>query len=457
LGVTAVRGDAGAVLLAGLPALDDAALADGGASVLDAGALRNTGEILNRSDAGVVQPRLDDLLTANEVHFVEEQLSASDTITDMLIDMLRQVAQRRGIAIGKLHALNDDVLMEPDPASALEQRGGSKEDWAAYRLAADIADVAKQVLRKIAKEWNELPDPAHTAFEDEAKIQHAEPLDWYRRIRAMMYMEGWPDPARHWSQLVEVTLFGVNIERGVHRELVTKLEATTDASPWDVTSKPPEDDKISITSALGFQPRPVANTNKLSNHAWGLAIDVDADLNPYITQKDVMNVIKARTSDHVDLSKDPIDPKTPDDQKLATAYELLKKASDDIVTWLMATISKDATLKAAVEDSDEKLRLANQTKDSATIAAAEQMSKAAHDAWDHDPAVKDLRTLRKHLGEKELENWKRKGFLSLPLEVVTRIKSKGLRWGGEYKEKKDFMHFELSPHGLLERGDGGDQ
>lgn len=436
--------DAGIAEAAGLAALDGARVTRADLRVLDAGALRSTAEVLNRSDAGVVQPRLDDLLSADEQRTVEEELSRSAAITDRLVEAVQKVAKRRGITLGRPAVLTNELLMGSEPPeAALARLGGTAEDRQALALGTQVADVAKRLLAKIDAEWAGLPKLARSAFENLANHSGIAPDVYYRKIRAMMHVAGWEDPFRFWKEIVPAKLFGVDIEHGVHRELLNKLA--------DVAAGPAGGGRAPIRTVFGFQPRPQQGTDTLTNHAWGLAIDVDARWNPYITKPKVIDVVKAHTSDHVDLARDPIDPNTPDDQKLAMRYAILKKASDEIAAWLGVASPKEQQLAAALKEAQAKLAKARSSRGAAGVAAAEEEVRNARSAYENDAdGVKDVAILRAQLG-KELADWKQSGFLALPLEIVVKLKGNGLGWGGEYKKKKDFMHFEVYPDTVLQR------
>jgi hypothetical protein len=42
-----------------------------------------------------------------------------------------------------------------------------------------------------------------------------------------------------------------------------------------------------------------------------------------------------------------------------------------------------------------------------------------------------------------LRNYAAGGFLNLSKDVVNAMTGAGLKWGGDWKGAKDFMHFEL--------------
>jgi outer membrane murein-binding lipoprotein Lpp len=62
-----------------------------------------------------------------------------------------------------------------------------------------------------------------------------------------------------------------------------------------------------------------------------------------------------------------------------------------------------------------------------------QLGKDRH-ALEKKLAARDADTLRGYAG---------RGFLDLPKTLVEALKAAGLKWGGDYKGAKDFMHFEL--------------
>ena len=56
---------------------------------------------------------------------------------------------------------------------------------------------------------------------------------------------------------------------------------------------------------------------------------------------------------------------------------------------------------------------------------------------------KDLGKKRTARDQDPLRTYGAQGFLNLPKEVVEAMTGAGLRWGGNWKGAKDFMHFDL--------------
>jgi len=54
-----------------------------------------------------------------------------------------------------------------------------------------------------------------------------------------------------------------------------------------------------------------------------------------------------------------------------------------------------------------------------------------------------------HGGRSVVDQWEEHGILTVPVDFVRRMKDLGFRWGGEYMEKKDLMHFELDARDVL--------
>ncbi|WP_157880890.1 hypothetical protein [Streptomyces griseoruber] len=278
-----------------------------------------------------------------------------------------------------------------------------------------------------------------------------EPFPYFRKIRALMYQQGTPDPMRYWREIEPaVELFGVRVEAGIHRELLRRLKAATEKSPSDLTALDADAERYGVATVYGFQPRTIHGADRLSNHAWGLAIDVNATWNAYITLGGVMEVINRHTTEHVDLRRDAVDHRLAarEDREIVLEQrdEVLKNASYDLKIRLAGIEPKATSLFDAVQRAADELANAEATGEAARVALAQAQYAQARKAYEAGPDVADYIYLRTHLPEKELTIWTLEGFLNLPLEVIKMIKFKeGVVWGGEYERIKDFMHFELAP------------
>ncbi|HEY2947220.1 MAG TPA: M15 family metallopeptidase [Micromonosporaceae bacterium] len=431
--------------------LATAALDAGG--VLDPAAASRTDAVAAAVDAGVVAPTLRDPLSDDELQYVNDQLASDPDPTARAAALIGEIAQRRNVPLGRLSAVNsEDFLTNPDPDAALAQRAEVTDaDRGAFAIASDVGTALRRLLRVIRAEWSGYPAHVREVFEQIASDRKTPSLEYYRLIRASMVRAGWRDPAGVWRQIQApgtATLLGLPIQHGAHSVVIDLLKAGAE----DLTVAP-VDANAPIRTVNGFQPRVVENSQTLSNHAWGLALDVDATWNPYITDRQVMDVLRRHSSENLDIAKDVIDRSVPNTDKLDKRYEKLSRLSKDIEEWLKTAVNTEHALSDAVEKAEEKRRLAAKSNDRTAIEKAEQaVAKARHELADSQDA-QDVRILARHQQRDKdvLETWRTSGVLTLPLELIQKLRAHGFGWGGEYENKKDFMHFELHPDGRLSR------
>ena len=166
-----------------------------------------------------------------------------------------------------------------------------------------------------------------------------------------------------------------------HRGWVAPL-AEAEAALAGRTLDPP------ITSFWSLNVRTMRGSARLSLHSLGLALDINPDSNPHIRRdhRDQFAVIHAVTG--VDLLR------TPDPARLREAS---------------AQFSRDFN--------------------SQWVAAQT------------DPAI--TRALRSRQTLSRLQEFAARGFCTLDLALIQALLGAGLRWGGQWPNSKDFMHFEL--------------
>jgi D-alanyl-D-alanine carboxypeptidase len=394
-----------------------------------------------------------------------EKLPTSEEVRDRFVEIVAQVAQRRGITLEHeewwiVESKMFDVAAPDEEFAATSGGNASVRQWNVFRFGWEIFEVARTLEKKIKKEWEDLNSLARQAFEHQAKGKKAEPFSYYKKLRARMCTDGWPDPAQYWNEIVPGTLFGVPIGYGIHSKLLQRLKgtdeswkSTTDEPPEDLTAKPSGANPVPIADVGGFEPRlTLPSETALSNHAWGLAIDVDAVWNPYITNKEMMQVIKTHSG--IDLSQDPInlhelrnDPNdssksAKNNDKLTARHKKLEEASTAIAAWLKKETPKENRLARALEEAEKTLHEAQEAGDPIAIDAAKQQVTEASNAYNNDPDARHIATLR-ILRKDELKYWEGDSFLNLPPKLIIKLKSRGFGWGGEYIHNKDFMHFEL--------------
>ncbi|MGK9171301.1 S8 family serine peptidase [Inquilinus limosus] len=164
-----------------------------------------------------------------------------------------------------------------------------------------------------------------------------------------------------------------------HRDLVAPLRAVEEALVGQSIEPP-----ISRFGCLNV--RKIAGTNRLSFHALGRAIDLNADSNPHVRDARDFLVIQAVTG--VDLRRE-------------AAPARLQQASRQF--------QRDFTNEWIARQSDQRV--------AAALAGREVRER--------------------------LERYARNGFCTLYLPLIEALIAAGLRWGGSWTSSKDFMHFEL--------------
>jgi D-alanyl-D-alanine carboxypeptidase len=272
-------------------------------------------------------------------------------------------------------------------------------------------------------------------------------------------MTGFQNSSKLFSEdIVEATLLGQPIQNGVHRLLVEHL--------GDLTAEPTADETRrqmapQILSIIGFQPRHIAGTDDLSNHVYGLAIDINAKWNPYIKNPYVVEIIKRHT-----------DPPILFDQPFLKAGESidqidakLTRASEQIRRWLSVAMATKTRLETNLSVADAQAGAAesilynaktDEEKKSASEArdrARSELTKAQQEI-DESQDTFEVKVLAEEWSWATLENWQSVGLFTIPIDLAKQLKERGFGWGNEWKTKKDAMHFELDPKLLGLEGAG---
>lgn len=199
-----------------------------------------------------------------------------------------------------------------------------------------------------------------------------------------------------------------------------------------------------------FCPRFVADSTKLSAHAFGLAIDIENLENPMIkgaiipllnqaikTQSGIDYDFGSRFLDRLQNSR-LLDNR----QQLLLKYGSAKKASEALQEWLKENLAM----------YDTCLQQIQQGKGAGKGTAAFVIAETAQSDLDKDEDLQLLKLLIKaNGGRNELDGWAQTGILNLPIELVAAFYvafsgDPNFLWGGaDYHDSKDFMHFEQQP------------
>lgn len=394
------------------------------------------------SDAAVPRTlRLAPELSDEEKESVDEALARGVGV----IDATLQVAQARGVPL-ELKTLTDEIVGQPEPEAALTE----SPDLAALPLALSVLERERTLRETIKTEFKGFPPHVRAAFQSTAALNGVfTDLESYRFIRSRLWQQGRRNAGALFHDIVGkdegARLLGREIQNGAHRILVEKLAPLREA---------PQGATVAILNVVGFQPRRIEGSESLSNHVFGLAIDIDAAWNPNIKSREAIEVILRHTG--VDFGK----PLLVAGADLEGIYSILHGASNALRNWLRTVLPVEGRLRGAVEEMTRRTQAAEAAVRRARTEAEKRAAAAAL-----EQARKDLRKaqgdlsasmeafevgeLAKEFGRPVVEQWESRGLFTIPIDLARRLKDLGFDWGAEWTTHKDVMHFELNPAELL--------
>lgn len=396
------------------------------------------------SDASLpLSLRLRPELSEPERAAVDEALARGASVVDATL----LVARGRGVEL-ELRTLTDDVVRQPEPEAELARL--NSPDLVALPLAVSVFEREKVFSKTVEAEFQGFAPHVRAAFASTAQLNGVfTGLESYRFIRARLWEGGRRNASSLFHDILGkddgARLLGREIQNGAHRLLVEKLQPLRDA---------PQGEVIPMKSIIGFQPRLIANSENLSNHVFGLAIDIDATFNPHIRSPGAIEIVLRRTG--VNLGKPLLRP----GGDIEDAYQKLRDVSNRLRDWLRAALPAEARLRGAFETANRGVRSAEATLRRARTEAEKRVAAAqleqarrelglARDELNRSPEAFDVGELAKEFGRPTLEQWESRGLFTIPIEVARGLRNQGLDWGVEWKTHKDVMHFELDPGQLL--------
>jgi hypothetical protein len=196
----------------------------------------------------------------------------------------------------------------------------------------------------------------------------------------------------------------------------------------------------------GFVPRFIAGTERLSNHAFGLALDIDPVRNPHLKGKGDIAAFERAVGVHIgELFFAGSEPARETQARL-----------DEIGLRLRAWLAIWLPQYEALLDARARSRRGS-AKDRA--AASREAASLQRDI-SLNPAAADLHaldTLVRNHGIATVRVWQQ-GLGTIPPEVVDVFRQLGMkygaRWGTEYEKSKDIMHLELQAAVALPKAAG---
>jgi hypothetical protein len=318
-------------------------------------------------------------------------------------------------------------------------------------------------------------------------------------IRPMYYAFGYLHPADFLGDQVKFSLFNKpKLETWVHQDLALRLLELPDVlNRWSagLAKKTAEQ----INDVGGLECRTIAGHDALSNHAFGLAIDVEAYSNPHavgFSTIDVFNSVVREAGVDFDFGK-PIVKKDPARFTFNDVVEIYTRelpASNAIRSWLQKHLPRYLKLMAEVQAAEKDLGMSpvpsntklgdrisgaevarnrlqfkrelndpNKVSEAKFFRSASEPDRGCEPTRDNSPETQALEKFNAALGEiavdpdlsriqvlfenfesKYIKTWEVQGILTIPVSFAAALVGElDLMWGEQYKESKDAMHFEL--------------
>lgn len=214
------------------------------------------------------------------------------------------------------------------------------------------------------------------------------------------------------------------IRKGMSDELAKRIQAVRGS----IRVKSIHDEGF---HAGGFNPRPIKYQHDyllgtLSEHATGMAVDIDDNRNPQLTL-DEWKFIEDLVGEHVVRTG-----RWDSEDDAEDLWNDIKDLSDGFVTKVAAEVKRIEKERADKERKEKEL---------AEKEKADGKPVSSH----HNKAAKVLTPLQEILGGnyKSLSPWVSSGFFQLPLELVLELQAHGFTWGATFSTNVDLHHFEL--------------
>ena len=309
--------------------------------------------------------------------------------------------------------------------------------------------------RLIRSEFVNLPEIVQKAFASKEKNESQE--EWlsrcferYLKMRAAYYVAGYDTPAQSFLNKVQpAQCIEGAVDHGLHEDfkkrlagLGKKLDGMRPGLAREVNAE---------LSTIGFQPRFIAPKQghsgppSLSNHAFGLAIDINATWNPHIKDQEVIQTIKEAIGYDFGALFAPMC--APDLVLVEESYRKALEASVALQSWLKHYLPIFVGIVTQEKSPSKK---GKKTKDPLADLVGASIDPTCRELdLETETNIIRLMTIHKYHTIHELQRWADRGVVSLPLSLVIAMKDLRFGWGGEWESSKDFMHFELNHKNIV--------
>ena len=323
--------------------------ADGGAAVL-----QTVPPTLTSSDRDVVDEALLRGASVAEIMGILSARALADTTAPLPRDLSATpfaspatTRPRRGFTLEDVYFATDRDLTDVQ-----QRRLDQTEDKRPLVTARHVAYV-----EFVRKEFNALSAFVRAQFTPIVVPPYVDPYataeEKYRGLRGAYYRAGWAFIKRDvFDHIVPASLFGSPIPTGVHKELAAVLKGVepevkrrkADLVPWLQAGK---------FVIGGFVPRFQAGSDQLSNHAYGLAIDIDATWNPQVKQgsrqkDDAMAAFQRATGERLD-----VDFSNKSSGQVKKVYDRMLIISKKLMAWLDRHLQRYDQLQEEIRKADK--------------------------------------------------------------------------------------------------------
>jgi len=376
-----------------------------------------------------------------------EMLAGPDVENALAMEAMRRGANM--ISVFKIISLRRDALRRSRMAHQLRGLGMETSPLSArleWDPPFDAYPVWEDYQKEVRREWERLPGWIRVSFDFDAKEKKAwadvaadeRRFHFYLAARPLYYQAGYSRPADQiFLKLSQPKFLDREVGGGVSESFAEALaEAEKLLIRWN--SPLTRMSSLDFKQIYGFVPRFIAGSTTLSNHAFGLAVDIDAATNPHLKEGEkgpsamVFDVLKKITG--YDFGQSFTSGNLPPVDRARAIHQQQQEASQKLQAWLYAHIP-DYISMARSQAGAPKPRDPLWKEDEFTRSLPTQTTLEAI----------DVRSLVTGYSLDGVKTWAREGIQTVPIDLAAALMEVGMRWGSEYDHSKDVMHFEQNP------------
>jgi hypothetical protein len=415
-----------------------------------------------------------------------EPLTMDDSLVAESRRVLFRVAVQQALRLGAREF--DVALLKMKYLSSLELACDAASRSAGELSESLEAEWADSVVREEGRAFDAIIDAEISRLDgivgDKKVIASAD--DYRYRVRPLYYGSGYTAPASFLEKVRTFAFLGKFII-WVHEDLAKvlgRVPGVLDGWAPGLAASVTRD----VGSVLGIQIRTIAGSMTLSNHAFGLAIDIDAYSNPHVVNPFVIEALNWAVSQSgvpFDFGRLALSPAERGHQgygqdDVVEICNRARTASDAVQRWLQTHLPRYRAVMGEVEAAEKELGISrvksttlledrsrnadnfrNESIRRRELKSPDKVCKVPPGGFPEDQAVERLRNgLRRIASDEHLRRiqvlyekvadtkyiatWEKRGVLTVPMYlVVALVATLGLRWGEQYESSKDAMHFEL--------------